>query len=365
MSDPQALAAFNRGPGAVPAAAGAAGGRSLCFSAPIARTEASPIPLPGAGSPWVDLAGVPDQLGVLRNFDGTTSSGWQGTGGPSSPYRLRFDGLNDVVVMPAGSVTELQLGRELTMRCGSTRGDPGPGRSIQYLVQWLQGYYRPRGMEVALTNARCRSTWTGSTGSPLRARAGRVYLGTTSERRSIRGPRQHRGLRQRRCRSTPGDGARLRARRTPRSCWGPRRGGLRSSYADLLRGLDSRSPPAGRRTDGSGSRVTPITGRRGPVHEPAGGGRCAAPTRACRARVQIRHSAATSPWSSPLPNSEPATIELIDVSGGAWWTEDVGSMGPVATWCGWVRVGTCRLVCIMLRLTQCGHALTAKATIMN
>src|SRR5207247_8404512 len=124
MNDAEALAGFNAD-------------RALYLPAP-AQPKAKIIalradkadgtthyPSPGATSPWVDLAGARTDA-QLQNFDGTTTSGWQGTGASGSPYRLQLDGVDDAVTIAAGSVGEHEVRRDVTTELWVSPSDVVP-----------------------------------------------------------------------------------------------------------------------------------------------------------------------------------------------------------------------------------------------
>jgi uncharacterized repeat protein (TIGR02543 family) len=105
-------------------------------------------PVPGAGSPWMDRAGTPTNA-TLLGFDGTAASGWQGTGTQGSPWRLQFDGIDDVVTIPAGAVSELQNAKaasaELWFRTGPNAGAP----DYRHLFEWVTQYSGSNGIAIS------------------------------------------------------------------------------------------------------------------------------------------------------------------------------------------------------------------------
>lgn len=109
--------------------------------------------VPGAASPWVDLADAHD--GTLNNFAGDTSSGWQGDGTNAAPYRLQFDGTDDVVTIPAGSVPELQTVSSTSMSMWfETASDVS---TDQYLFEWLETFGSPfAGITTAVSGGQLR-----------------------------------------------------------------------------------------------------------------------------------------------------------------------------------------------------------------
>jgi hypothetical protein len=111
-----------------------------------------PYTVPGAVSPWVDLV-VPTTSATLTNFNGTATSGWQGNGTPASPYRLKFDGTNDVCVIPAQVITELKgqhaNSAELWVQTPATVS----GTTVRYLLEWLAGTSTAKGMSISIFNS--------------------------------------------------------------------------------------------------------------------------------------------------------------------------------------------------------------------
>ncbi len=120
----------------------------LCYRADQANGT-GPYTIPSATSPWVDLIS-PRNNGDLLNFNGF-SKGWRGNGTPASPYRLEFDGTNDLVRVPAGTVAELMDAPSLSMETW-VRPDNASSTSYQYVTQWLEGFVTSPGMEVAVQN---------------------------------------------------------------------------------------------------------------------------------------------------------------------------------------------------------------------
>jgi hypothetical protein len=113
----------------------------------------APYPIPGAGSPWVDLA-APRTDATLHGFDGTASSGWQGSGTTASPYRLRFDGVNDVATVAAASLPELQNAIALTAEAWFQTGPTPEAATYRYVLEWLQGFGSTSGLSVAVVNGK-------------------------------------------------------------------------------------------------------------------------------------------------------------------------------------------------------------------
>lgn len=101
-----------------------------------AANGSTPNPVPGHAGPWFDHAGAPNPA-TLHGFSGAdTTSGWAGFGRPASPWRLAFDGVNDAVSIPAGTLPEL-AGRtstttQLWFKTGANVGSP----TVRYLADW-------------------------------------------------------------------------------------------------------------------------------------------------------------------------------------------------------------------------------------
>ncbi len=115
---------------------------------------AGPPPVPGAASPWVDLA--LDRDLTLTNFSATATSGWQGNGTVANPYRLLFDGVNDRVTLAAGAIPELQSPAAATVAMWIRTG--ADVTTSQYLFEWLEQYGAPfQGMTLALWDGRLRA----------------------------------------------------------------------------------------------------------------------------------------------------------------------------------------------------------------
>jgi len=107
-----------------------------------------PYPVPGAGAPWVDLAGSHDLS--LENFAGDATSGWQGNGTTLSPHRLSFDGLDDFAALPPGTIAELADPSAATTALWVKTGPDVT--TTQYLFEWLAEYSAPyRGMSMAIS----------------------------------------------------------------------------------------------------------------------------------------------------------------------------------------------------------------------
>lgn len=116
---------------------------------------AAPHPLPGAGSPWVDLSGVRTN-GALTGFAGTAASGWQGDGTPASPHRLQFDGVDDAVAIAAGAVTELRHASAHTVELRFKTGANVLSSDYRYLAEWLEGFGTSNGMSLAIADGKLR-----------------------------------------------------------------------------------------------------------------------------------------------------------------------------------------------------------------
>ena len=112
-----------------------------------------PYPIPGAGSPWKDVVSTHDF--TLRNFSGTTSSGWQGAGSVTSPYQLKFDGLNDAATIAGASITELQTAKPVAAALWFHTGADVNG--TQYLMWWGTAYSSSSaGMNNNINNGQLR-----------------------------------------------------------------------------------------------------------------------------------------------------------------------------------------------------------------
>ena len=108
---------------------------------------ANPYPIPGTGSPWVDLSGNGHD-GSLFNFAGDANSGWQGTGSPSDPYRLEFDGTPDQrVTIPAASIPELNpTGSHTAMvwfQTDPSAGSPPAQGDREGVIEWVETFASP------------------------------------------------------------------------------------------------------------------------------------------------------------------------------------------------------------------------------
>ncbi|NOT33074.1 MAG: hypothetical protein HOP12_02775 [Candidatus Eisenbacteria bacterium] len=114
---------------------------------------AAAYPVPGATSPWLDLAGAPTHA-TLTNFGGTTTSGWQGAGGTGDPSRLRFDGTNDVVTLAPRAISELLPPTAATSELWFRT--PANVTTEQTLMEWLESFERAPGMSIEYQNAQLR-----------------------------------------------------------------------------------------------------------------------------------------------------------------------------------------------------------------
>lgn len=112
---------------------------------------ANPYPTPGAGSPWHDLAGTP-QDATLQNFAGDATSGWLGAGVLGDPWRLQFDGVDDVVTIPAQAVPELKTADAHSVELWFRTGPNSDAATYRYLLEWLQGFGTTPGMSIAVAN---------------------------------------------------------------------------------------------------------------------------------------------------------------------------------------------------------------------
>lgn len=132
------------------------------------RDGTNPPVVPGAGGPWIDgVAAIP---ATLVNFSGDASSGWQGDGTGRDPYRLQFDGVDDVVTVPAGAVAALQGGADATIELWFTTG---PDISTpQTILEWVEQYSDPwPGISLRVANgflqARAEDGTTWATVGPI------------------------------------------------------------------------------------------------------------------------------------------------------------------------------------------------------
>jgi glucose/arabinose dehydrogenase len=119
-----------------------------------------PYPVPGAFSPWFDMGG--ENSPTLMNFDATAASGWQGLGTIGSPYRLQFDGVNDRVTVPAGSIGALQAPGGVSAEVWFKTGVDV--QTDQRVLEWLSSYASPfAGMSIGIANGNLRvllDQWT-------------------------------------------------------------------------------------------------------------------------------------------------------------------------------------------------------------
>jgi glucose/arabinose dehydrogenase/PKD repeat protein len=116
-----------------------------------AQANGSSAPaVPGAASPWVDLAA--GHNAALSGF--TTpgaASGWNGGGVVGDPYRLAFDGVDDLARVAAGSIPQLQNPAAATVELWLKT--PTDVLTRSYVLEWLSSYGAPfAGMSVALQN---------------------------------------------------------------------------------------------------------------------------------------------------------------------------------------------------------------------
>ena len=107
--------------------------------------------MPGAAGPWVDLTGTPTNA-TLQGFNGNATSGWQGNGTPGNPYRLLFDGIDDVIRIPAGAVTQLENANAFTAEFWFTTGSDVSHTDEQYLLEWVQDFGSPKGLSIAIAH---------------------------------------------------------------------------------------------------------------------------------------------------------------------------------------------------------------------
>lgn len=105
-----------------------------------ASASGPPI-VPGNGGPWHDVTGHQHD-GQLWNYTGTPSSGWRGDGTTANPYRLEFAGeeagVNDRVIIPGGTVPELQTLGATTSAVWFKTGFSGAADRYEYVLEWVQ-----------------------------------------------------------------------------------------------------------------------------------------------------------------------------------------------------------------------------------
>jgi PKD repeat protein len=129
----------------------------LDLRASLADSLGPPV-VPGAQSPWVNLGSAGSAAAAtLLNFGGAT--GWAGTGGVGDPWRLEFDGVDDVVTLPGGTLAGLDQGASIEMWVRF----PADVQARSYLVEWLEDTAAPfPGMSLAVENGQLRiflGTW--------------------------------------------------------------------------------------------------------------------------------------------------------------------------------------------------------------
>jgi hypothetical protein len=313
-----------------------------------------PYPIPSADSTWVNLEGTPNNA-TLKNFAGTASSGWQGDGTPASPHRLVFDGVDDVATIPAGNVTELQASDaqtvEMWFKPTAMIGKNGN------LVEWLGASESSAGLSFGVRDSHLQ-VYLGSTlgwvqvAPVLSDRWSHVAV--VKQQGEVRvylnGRRVHEGVLS--DSGNPAGEITLGAatRRGP------------GVHCDFFKGA------IGQVVIWSGA----MTG--GQVHESFLAG--APRDRAVILEEQLPAMFALEGFvPNPavrdlnvmfsLPSAEPATLELIDVTGRRLLSSDVGSLGPGRHV---VRLGDGATVpagMYWLRLSQGGQVLKGKAAIVR
>jgi PKD repeat protein len=112
----------------------------------------APPNVPGAASPWVNLGSVGSAAdATLQNFGGAT--GWAGDGAAGEPWRLEFDGIDDVVSVGAATLPGLDQGASLEMWVQF----PADTQSRSYLAEWLEDTAAPfPGMSLAVEAGQLR-----------------------------------------------------------------------------------------------------------------------------------------------------------------------------------------------------------------
>lgn len=112
---------------------------------------AGPPVVPSDASPWVNLglAGAAGD-GTLQNFGGT---GWAGTGGVGDPWRLEFDGVDDIVTVAAGAIAGLDQAASAEMWVRM----PDDVQRRSYLLEWVESTTPPfPGLSLAVENGKLR-----------------------------------------------------------------------------------------------------------------------------------------------------------------------------------------------------------------
>ncbi len=124
----------------------------------------APPVVPSAPLSWTNLqqpvAGPP---ATLQGFGtGAAGSGFNGSGGVGDPWRLEFDGIDDVVTVGAGAISELAAPAAASIEVWLRT--PMDIQTRAYVLEWLETYGVPfAGMTVAIEGGQLRlyrSGWT-------------------------------------------------------------------------------------------------------------------------------------------------------------------------------------------------------------
>ncbi len=118
--------------------------------------------VPGAGGPWVDLTGRGHSASLAGVSGADTTSGWAGAGTGSSPARLAIDGVNDIVVIPAGSIPELQELIPTTTQVWFKTDPDVAADSSHYVVEWLAGTTSIYGLSVETAGGQLKIQRSGT-----------------------------------------------------------------------------------------------------------------------------------------------------------------------------------------------------------
>jgi hypothetical protein len=320
-------------------------------------TGTTPYASPGDNSPWVDLA-APATSAVLFQFDGNLTSGWQGNGTSANPYCLRFDGVDDRVVIPARSIAELQNASAYAAEMWVKPGAQVLGPDYRYLFEWLAGQGSISGMSLAIANG----TLQLFTGTPYWTDLGPIsadawhHVVVAKQPGEVRvyldGNRIYTGL-------FPNIGDQGSEVVIGASTWrGPH------VYGDFLPG------DVGAFTIWEGSLTDQDVQNAYLADRALSFG---------VAGIQIARSRGTLSLAGLRPNpigdrlrvalalatSEPASLELIDVTGRRVRSREIGPLGPGQHVVDLGDAHDIRAGLYFLRVTQAGQTRTAKATIVR
>lgn len=122
----------------------------LDLRASLADSLLPPV-VPGAASPWKNLGAAGEAAhATLKNFAGT---GWAGTGSAGDPWRLEFDGVDDVATVDPGVLPGLDQAASIEMWVRF----PDDIYSRSYLIEWLEDTVAPfAGMSLAVEAGQLR-----------------------------------------------------------------------------------------------------------------------------------------------------------------------------------------------------------------